>query len=75
MLQKCHMFTVQCLILPFGVISFVCKVKFEYCYMGDKRNENLISVDGIDYRIAKHTSFSTRWFSHKFCGPRLQYDI
>jgi DDE superfamily endonuclease len=35
----------------------------------------LITVDGTDCPIQEPTEFSRRWFSHKFKGPGLRYEI
>jgi hypothetical protein len=32
-------------------------------------------VDGIDFDIQEPTNFSSRWYSHKFRGPGLRYEI
>lgn len=34
-----------------------------------------LTVDGTDFRICKPSPFSTRWFSHKFKGPGLRYEV
>lgn len=33
------------------------------------------SIDGVDFKIDEPTPFSSRWFSHKFRGPGLRYEI
>lgn len=33
------------------------------------------SLDGVDCRIKEPQPFSTRWYSHKFKGPGLRYEI
>lgn len=35
----------------------------------------LVSVNGTELRIEKPTPFSPQWFSHKFRGPCVQYEI
>ena len=35
----------------------------------------LITVDGTDFRIQEPTPFSPRWYSHKFCGPGVRYEV
>lgn len=40
--------------------------QFEYSY---------VSVDGTDCRIQEPTPFSSRWYSHKFSGPGLRYEL
>ena len=34
-----------------------------------------MSVDGTDYRINKPKPFSKKWFSHKFKGAGLRYEV
>ena len=34
-----------------------------------------MSVDGTDYKIREPTKFSPKWYSHKFRGPGLRYEI
>ena len=34
-----------------------------------------ISLDGTDFRIQEPTPFDPKWFSHKFKGPGLRYEI
>lgn len=33
------------------------------------------SLDGVDFKILEPTPFSPRWFSHKFRGAGLRYEI
>lgn len=35
----------------------------------------MLSVDGTDCRIFEPTPFSKKWFSHKFKGPGLRYEV
>jgi hypothetical protein len=32
-------------------------------------------VDGVDFQIQEPTPFSTAWYSHKFHGPGLRYEL
>lgn len=34
-----------------------------------------ISVDGTDFRIEEPTPFSPKWFSHKFRGSGVRYEL
>ena len=34
-----------------------------------------VSVDGTDFRMWEPSPFSPRWFSHKFNGPALRYEV
>ena len=41
-----------------------------------KKYQNLfVTVDGTDYRIQEPFPFSTTWYSHKFHGPGVRYEI
>lgn len=44
--------------------------------MTDGNNRfSTVTVDGTDFRINEPTDFSTKWFSHKFKGPGLRYEV
>lgn len=32
-------------------------------------------MDGVDFKIFEQTPFNRKWFSHKFKGPGLRYEI
>lgn len=34
-----------------------------------------MTVDGTDFAICEPAPFSSRWFSHKFKGPGLRYEV
>jgi hypothetical protein len=34
-----------------------------------------VTVDGTDFRINKPTPFSPSWYSHKFKGPGVRYEV
>lgn len=34
-----------------------------------------VTLDGVDFKIREPTSFSPRWYSHKFNGPGVRYEI
>lgn len=34
-----------------------------------------VSLDGVDFKIKEPIPFSRKWFSHKFKGPGLRYEI
>ena len=38
-------------------------------------NRCRVSVDGTDFRIRKPRPFHPRWYSHKFHGPALRYEV
>ena len=43
--------------------------------MNENGSSCKVSVDGTDFRIFEPTPFSPRWFSHKFKGPGLRYEV
>ena len=43
--------------------------------MHDNGSVCKISVDGTDFRIYEPTPFDPMWFSHKFKGPGVRYEI
>jgi hypothetical protein len=34
-----------------------------------------VTVDGTDFSVAEPYPFETKWFSHKFKGPGLRYEV
>lgn len=45
-------------------------------FVGNVRNNVcLVSVDGTDFRINEPSPFDPKWFSHKFKGPGLRYEV
>ena len=40
-----------------------------------KRNRSLVTVDGTDYRISEPVPFSSCWYSQKFHGAGLRYEV
>ena len=41
----------------------------------DAGNDCMVSVDGTDFRIPQITPWSKSWYSHKFHGPGLRYEV
>ena len=39
------------------------------------RNQVYVTIDGTDFRILEPRPFSRSWFSHKFKGPGVRYEI
>ncbi|KAK4027025.1 hypothetical protein OUZ56_016043 [Daphnia magna] len=35
----------------------------------------LVSIDGVDFRIMEPSPFNPKWYSHKFHGPGLRYEL
>lgn len=50
-------------------------IKWEKRLKGDVGNQCLVSVDGTDFCIPEQTPFSKEWYSHKFNGPGLWYEV
>jgi hypothetical protein len=50
-------------------------ILFDNRFLGDVGNLCLVSVDGTDFRIFNIKPFWTGWFSHKFKGPGLRYEV
>jgi hypothetical protein len=50
-------------------------ILFANRFRGDVGNICLISVDGTDFRIFNILPFWTGWYSHKFKGPGLRYEV
>lgn len=42
---------------------------------GDNGSTCLITVDGTDCRIYEPAPFDRKWYSHKFKGPGLRYEV
>jgi hypothetical protein len=40
-----------------------------------KNRFSTVTVDGTYFRINEPTDFSTKWFSHKFKGPGVRYEV
>ena len=35
----------------------------------------MVSIDGVHFRIMEPSLFNPKWYSHKFHGPGLRYDL
>lgn len=44
-------------------------------FMNQNGSECLLTVDGTDFQINEPTPFSPVWFSHKYNGPAVRYEI
>jgi DDE superfamily endonuclease len=51
------------------------QIKWNNRFKGDRGNWCLVTVDGTDFRIREPTPFSSKWYSHKFKGPGLRYEV
>lgn len=54
---------------------FASKVKWENRLIGDVGAVCLVTVDGTDFHIHEPKPFNKRWWSHKFNGPGIRYEI
>lgn len=63
------------MICTFGYL-FTCQLEWENRYdNAPNGTTTFVSLDGTDFRIMEPTEFSTRWYSHKFRGPGLRYEV
>ena len=51
------------------------KIQWANRYNDDSNQPFLVSVDGTDCRIEEPTPFNSKWYSHKFRGPGLRYEV
>jgi hypothetical protein len=51
------------------------KIKWENRYINDWGGICRISLDGTDFRIKEPQPFNPCWYSHKFKGPGLRYEV
>jgi DDE superfamily endonuclease len=58
-------------------LSNVClpQIKWENRTLDDNGSQCKITVDGTDFRIYEPKPFSPKWYSHKFHGPALRYEV
>ena len=59
--------------------NFACLFYLQICW--DNRFEDhggercLVTIDGVDFEIPEPIPFDSKWYSHKFGGPGLRYEI
>jgi hypothetical protein len=51
------------------------QIKWDNRFNDDNGSVCLVTVDGTDFRIYEQTPFDRKWWSHKFNGPGLRYEI
>ena len=51
------------------------QIVWENRKLGDSADDCLVSVDCTDFEIQEPTAFWKGWYSHKFKGPGLRYEI
>ena len=62
------------MLLSTVLYSFTLQISWEDCNKGGNVGVR-ISVDGTDFRIEEPSPFNRRWYSHKYKGPGLRYEI
>jgi hypothetical protein len=55
--------------------NFISKIEWRNRYMNDNGSICLVSVDGTDFRIFEQFPFDPKWYSHKFNGPGIRYEV
>ena len=55
--------------------SFWRQISFDRRLVGDRGDVALISVDGTHFCINEPEPFNSLWYSHKFHGPGLAYEL
>ena len=66
-----------CKLILFCFLSLFYALKIQWVnrFMGDTAQRCLVSVDGIDFSIPEPTPWQSIWWSHKFNGPGLRYEL
>ena len=59
----------------FSVLCFPFEVKWENRNIGWQGGACRITIDGTDCRIQEPQPFSPTWYSHKFKGAGLRYEV
>ena len=62
-------------ILPASSPIFILQIRWENQFKGDRGNRCLVTVDGTDFRIGDPVPFSPVWWSKKFNGAALRYEL
>jgi hypothetical protein len=71
-----YVFVMGCIISQsYGLSNNLSKIVWEKRRNGDIGNDCLVSVDGTDFEIRQKKPFSKAWYSHKFHGPGLRYEV
>lgn len=50
-------------------------MKWENRFKNSETTNMHVSLDGTDFKIYEPSPFNTKWFSHKFKGPGIRYEI
>jgi hypothetical protein len=54
---------------------FSCKINWQNRFMRNKGNKCKVSIDGTDCPINEAQPFNPNYFSHKFHGPGVKYEV
>lgn len=69
---------VVCLLLLTGSslrYFFICRLSGRIGFKDFNGSPCLVTVDGTDFRIREQKPFWSGWYSHKFKGPGLRYEV
>lgn len=58
-----------------GILIFSLKIKWKNRFRNDRNKTAKVTVDGTDFRICEPQPFSSQWFSSKFNGPGVRYEL
>jgi DDE superfamily endonuclease len=51
------------------------QIRWSNRFKGDTGNRCLVTVDGTDFRIGEPVPFRRVWYSQKYSGPALRYEV
>ena len=60
---------------PLKLSSLASQVKWHNRFKNDRNKTCKVTVDGTDCPINQPYPFSRQWYSHKFKGPGLRYEL
>ena len=63
------------LTLSLSFAFYLLQIKWEYRLVVPQRCRVYVTVDGTDFRIKEPSPFSKSWYSHKYKGPGVQYEV
>lgn len=61
--------------LTLFLLLFVCQINWQNRFMEDRGKTCKVTVDGTDFRIQQQHPFSKKWYSYKFRGPAVRYEV
>lgn len=61
--------------LCFSSHPFHLQIRWENRFRNDRGKSCKVTVDGTDLRIRQQYPFDRKWYSHKFHGPGLRYEV